>query len=120
MAEQEVRALGSLRASQAFSVLEVGCLIGSRRVTQPLTTTPQDPGKEWMFCPTSGYMLQLDPVKGIARCPMTGYEKSLEGESVSLLVRPMLEGGLACVRVQAPPLLPPHPRTHTPQKQSTQ
>jgi DNA-directed RNA polymerase I subunit RPA12 len=111
MAEQEVRALGSLRASQAFSVLEVGCLIGSRRVTQSLTTTPQDPGKEWMFCPTSGYMLQLDPVKGVARCPMTGYEKSLEGESVSLLVRPMLEGGVgvrACASAAAAAAAPAH------------
>ena len=35
-----------------------------------------------MFCPTSGYMLQLDAREGVARCPMTGYTKSLEGVCV--------------------------------------
>ncbi len=33
-----------------------------------------------MFCPLSGYMLELDPVRGMAHCPMTGYSKSLQGE----------------------------------------
>jgi hypothetical protein len=32
-----------------------------------------------MFCPYSGYMLQFDPVKGIATCPQSGYTRRLEG-----------------------------------------
>ena len=33
---------------------------------------------DWMFCPLSGYMLELDPVRGVAHCLMTGYQKSLQ------------------------------------------
>jgi len=45
-------------------------------------------GKDWMFCPTSGQLLQLDPVRGVAFCPATGYTKSLEELSkVSIISR---------------------------------
>lgn len=37
-----------------------------------------------MFCPLSGYMLELDPTRGVAHCPMTGYHKSLEGAAPAL------------------------------------
>lgn len=32
-----------------------------------------------MFCPYSGYMMQFDPVRGVAFCPQTGYTKQLAG-----------------------------------------
>ncbi|KAI8465103.1 MAG: DNA-directed RNA polymerase I subunit [Monoraphidium minutum] len=41
--------------------------------------------KDWMFCPISGYLLELDPVRGVAHCPMTGYQKSL-GELSSIKI----------------------------------
>lgn len=48
-----------------------------RRSLQPSTSTSSS--KDWMFCPISGYLLELDPVRGVAHCPMTGYHKSLDG-----------------------------------------
>jgi hypothetical protein len=33
----------------------------------------------WMFCPYSGYMLEFDPIKGVATCPQSGYSRRLEG-----------------------------------------
>eukprot|EP00878_Enallax_costatus_P003717 GHUV01003933.1.p1 GENE.GHUV01003933.1~~GHUV01003933.1.p1 ORF type:complete len:124 (+),score=17.01 GHUV01003933.1:201-572(+) len=33
---------------------------------------------EWMFCPLSGYLLEFDPVKGVAHCPQSGFSRRLE------------------------------------------
>lgn len=33
----------------------------------------------WMFCPYSGFMLEFDPVRGVATCKQSGYTKKLEG-----------------------------------------
>ena len=35
--------------------------------------------KDWMFCPRSGYMLDLDGNKGVASCAVSGYKQDLQG-----------------------------------------
>ncbi len=35
-----------------------------------------------MFCPTSGYLLNLDPKRQVASCAVSGYERSLAGEGL--------------------------------------
>lgn len=35
--------------------------------------------KDWMFCPTSGYLLHLDTRQGAAVCEVSGYRKQLAG-----------------------------------------
>lgn len=41
--------------------------------------------KDWMFCPTSGYLLHLDPKRQVAACPVSGYERSLAGKRGGLI-----------------------------------
>jgi len=52
-----------------------------------------------MYDPKSGQMLELDPVRGVAHCPVTGYHKSLEGEQRSHVCSKcstVLETGAVC------------------------
>ena len=37
--------------------------------------------RDWMFCPTTGALLQLDDVTGEATCPLSGWKRSLEGDA---------------------------------------
>lgn len=35
--------------------------------------------KDWMFCPRSGYLLDLDADVGVATCSVSGYKVDLDG-----------------------------------------
>lgn len=54
----------------------------ARRRGRAAGSAAPDPlrGKDWMFDPTSGNMLQMDALRGVAYCPQTGYTRSLDGE----------------------------------------
>lgn len=45
--------------------------------------------RDWMFCPQSGYLLQLDAAQGRAHCPMSGYSKQLSGAHELMLRMPI-------------------------------
>jgi hypothetical protein len=65
-------------------------------------TRPQS-GREdlgWMFCPYSGYMLEFDPVRGVATCPQSGYTKKLEGAFAGL--RATLAAGMRGLQQRLP------------------
>ncbi|GLC46129.1 hypothetical protein PLESTB_001193100 [Pleodorina starrii] len=48
--------------------------------------------KDWMFCPKSGYLLNLDPKRQVAACNVSGYERSLaELSSVKVVLRTDME-----------------------------
>ncbi|KAG2493678.1 hypothetical protein HYH03_008192 [Edaphochlamys debaryana] len=48
--------------------------------------------KEWMFCPTSGYLLSLDPKRQVAACPVSGYQRSLaELSNIKVVLRTDME-----------------------------
>eukprot|EP00877_Chromochloris_zofingiensis_P002149 jgi/Chrzof1/11935/Cz06g15070.t1 len=51
-------------------------------MTEEVSTAPKD----WMFDPLSGYLLTLDPVKGVANCSLTGYQRSLDDLSTVKIV----------------------------------
>ena len=53
-----------------------GAAAEHRRAALPALMTDKD----WMFCPTSGFLLHLDPKRQVAACAVSGYERSLEGE----------------------------------------
>ena len=36
--------------------------------------------REALFCPHTGALLELDAARGIARCPLSGWQRSLAGE----------------------------------------
>ena len=36
-------------------------------------------GRDWMFCPTTGSLLKVDDLTGEAKCPLSGWSRSLEG-----------------------------------------
>lgn len=36
--------------------------------------------REALFCPQTGALLELDAARGIARCPLSGWQRSLAGE----------------------------------------
>lgn len=38
-------------------------------------------GKDWMFCPFTGALLQLDAIKNVASSQLSGYAVSLNGEA---------------------------------------
>lgn len=38
--------------------------------------------KDWMFCPLTGSLLTLDAASGVARCPISGWQRKLEGATV--------------------------------------
>lgn len=69
---------------------------------QPAASTSGSGSKDWMFCPLSGYMLELDPARGVAHCPMTGYQKSLaELSSVRIESRTNMAVSARCCRWMA-------------------
>ena len=37
--------------------------------------------RSWMFCPTTGALLELDADRNVAWCPVSGHEQDLDGES---------------------------------------
>ena len=37
--------------------------------------------KDWLFCPITGSLLTLDASAGVARCPVSGWQRSLEGKT---------------------------------------
>ena len=50
----------------------------SRVLTNTMTTTTDD--RSWMFCPTTGALLELDADRNVAWCPVSGHEQDLDGE----------------------------------------
>lgn len=36
--------------------------------------------RDWMFCPVTGALLELDAERGVAWSPVSGFERQLEGE----------------------------------------
>lgn len=34
-------------------------------------------GRDWMFCPTSGYLLEVRPAQGAAVCEASGFARDL-------------------------------------------
>ena len=36
--------------------------------------------REALFCPHTGALLELDAARGVARCPLSGWQRSLAGE----------------------------------------
>mmetsp|Transcript_31234 Transcript_31234/g.56699 ORF Transcript_31234/g.56699 Transcript_31234/m.56699 type:complete len:125 (-) Transcript_31234:684-1058(-) len=48
--------------------------------------------KDWMFCPTSGYLLSLDPRKQVAECSVSGFKRQLgELSNVSIVLKTDME-----------------------------
>lgn len=35
--------------------------------------------RSWMFCPTTGALLELDAERNVAWCPVSGHEQDLDG-----------------------------------------
>jgi hypothetical protein len=44
---------------------------------------------DWLFCPITGSLLTLDAAAGVARCPISSWQRSLEGASRYQLLRGM-------------------------------
>ncbi|EIE27025.1 hypothetical protein COCSUDRAFT_83584 [Coccomyxa subellipsoidea C-169] len=42
--------------------------------------------KEWMFCPLTGSLLTLDATSGVAKCPISGWQRKLEDLDGSVTV----------------------------------
>ena len=36
--------------------------------------------RDWMFCPVTGALLELDAERGVAWSPVSGFERRLEGD----------------------------------------
>lgn len=36
--------------------------------------------RDWMFCPVTGALLELDAERGVAWSPVSGFERRLEGK----------------------------------------
>lgn len=36
--------------------------------------------RDWMFCPVTGALLELDAERGVAWSPVSGFERQLEGK----------------------------------------
>lgn len=43
--------------------------------------------KDWMFCPLTGVMLEVDPIKGTAYSPYTDYKLNLEDVSHLCIIK---------------------------------
>ena len=37
--------------------------------------------RDWMFCPVTGALLELDAERGVAWSPVSGFERRLEGKN---------------------------------------
>lgn len=37
-------------------------------------------GRDWMFCPRTGTLLEIDTVNNTAVCPLCDFKRSLDGE----------------------------------------
>lgn len=46
---------------------------------EPSSKPSTSRNKDWMFCPYTGAMLELDAVKNVAHCQVSGYSIGLDG-----------------------------------------
>ena len=46
---------------------------------EPSSKPSSSRNKDWMFCPYTGAMLELDAVKNVAHCQVSGYSIGLDG-----------------------------------------
>jgi len=46
----------------------------------PAPITDAVRSRDWMFCPVTGALLELDAERGVAWSPVSGFERQLEGE----------------------------------------
>jgi hypothetical protein len=38
--------------------------------------------RDWMFCPATGALMELDAARNVAWCPVSGHEQDLDGACV--------------------------------------